>query len=91
MDTSPHSGSLHTLKQVGNRVEKGEILGTISDPFGDQEHQIINKKTGVIIGMSLLPLVNNGDALYHVATFEDVDTVEEQLESFEEDLMLFQS
>ncbi len=88
---APHSGSLRTLKQVGNRVEKGEILGTISDPFGDQEHQIINKKTGVIIGMSLLPLVNNGDALYHVATFEDVDTVEEQLESFEEDLMLFQS
>lgn len=88
---APHSGSLHNIKDLGNRVEKGELLGTISDPFGKQEYQITAKNTGVIIGMTMLPLVSNGDALYHVATFEDVDIVEEQLESFDEDLLLYRS
>jgi len=40
----------------------------------------------LIIGMAMLPLVNNGDALFHIATFEDSQEVEGRVEAFEENL-----
>ena len=37
---------------------------------------------GIIIGKNNLPLVNEGDALFHIACFERIDLVESQLEEF---------
>jgi hypothetical protein len=34
--------------------------------------------------MTLLPLVNNGDALFHIATFEDSQEVEDRVGFFED-------
>ncbi len=34
----------------------------------------------------MIPLVNKGDALFHVATFEDSEAVEDRLESFDDAL-----
>lgn len=81
---SPHSGSLRVRKQLGNRVKKGELLGVISNPFGKEKIELRANKTGIIIGMSVLPLVNNGDALFHVATFEDSQEVEDRVELYDE-------
>ncbi len=61
------SGSMNTKKNVGNKVKAGETLGVISDPFGTEKHFIKAKKDGIIVGMTLIPLVNNGDALFHIA------------------------
>ena len=36
--------------------------------------------------MTMLPLVNKGDAIFHIATFEDSEAVEERLEIFDEAL-----
>lgn len=33
-----------------------------------------------------MPLVNSGDALFHIATFENSKAVEEQVEFFDETL-----
>lgn len=68
---APHSGSLRKRKNIGNHVKKGEVLGVISDPFGVEKYYVKAKRTGVIIGITMLPLVNDGDALFHVATFND--------------------
>lgn len=84
---APHSGSLQILKTLGKQVEKGQILGRISDPFGDHPHDVVALKTGIIVGINLLPLVNTGDALFHVATFDNTDTLEEQLEDYEEEVL----
>lgn len=78
------SGSLLVKKSCGDRIEKGDILGYLSDPFGIEEVKVIAPKTGIIIGMTNLPLVNNGDALFHVATFDDSEAVEESIENFDE-------
>lgn len=61
-------GGLH-ISQVGlgKHVKKGEILGEISNPFGDRKVVIKASEDGVIIGLSTLPLANKGDALFHVA------------------------
>ena len=44
------------------------------------------KKTGIIIGITMMPLVSNGDALFHVATFDNVRAVAEEVMYFDEEL-----
>lgn len=83
---APHSGSMHARKHVGNRVKKGEILGVISDPFGVEKYFVRARKTGIIIGITMMPLVNNGDALFHVATFDDPNAVAERVADYDEEL-----
>lgn len=83
---APHSGILSVKKKIGQRVRKGHVLGIISDPFGREKYEIIARRTGIIIGAATLPLLNKGDAAFHVATFEDATMVEESVDNFEEQL-----
>lgn len=81
---APHSGSLRIKKKLGSLVKKGQILGVISDPFGGNTFHIKAKKDGIIIGIATMPLLNNGDAVFHVATFDDAEQVHETVEFFDE-------
>lgn len=83
---APHSGSLRARRRCGDRVKKDDVLGEISDPYGRDKVKVYATRTGIIIGMTMLPLVNNGDALFHIATFEDSEAVEERLGIFDESL-----
>ena len=83
---APHSGILSVKVNLGERVKKGKVLGIISDPFGQEKHEIIARRTGIVIGMATLPLLNRGEAAFHVATFEDSNVVEEHVDIFEEQL-----
>ncbi len=81
-----HSGILSVKKKIGDRVKKGQVIGVISDPFGHEKFEIQARRTGIIIGAVTLPLLNRGDAVFHIATFEDVNAVEEHVDMFEESL-----
>jgi len=81
---APHSGSVRVLKSNGVRVKKDELLGIISDPFGEHKGEIRTPKPGIIIGRTVLPLANEGDAMFHVATFKDTEVVEEMVGIFED-------
>ena len=83
---APHSGILSAKTKLGERVKKGQVLGMISDPFGKYAHQIIAKRTGIIIGAVTMPLLNRGDAVFHVATFEDATLVEEHVELLDDSI-----
>jgi len=83
---APISGSLHAKKKIGAKVIKDQVLGVISNPFGTEKMYVRAKKTGVIIGITMMPLVSNGDALFHIATFDNARAVAEEVVSFEEDL-----
>lgn len=50
----------------GTKVNKGEVIGTISDPYGNYEYKIKIPETGHIIGMNHAPVVYKGDALVHL-------------------------
>jgi predicted deacylase len=77
---APISGIFLTHKRLGERVVKGDILGVITDPFGNHEHEIPSPYEGIIIGNSILPLANEGDGIYHIATFEeDSELIEDEL------------
>ncbi|HJK85584.1 MAG TPA: succinylglutamate desuccinylase/aspartoacylase family protein [Candidatus Megaira endosymbiont of Stentor roeselii] len=83
---APISGSLQVKKKIGNKVNKDQILRIISNPFGTEKTYVKAKKTGIIIGITMMPLVSNGDALFHVATFDNIRAVAEEVLYFEEEL-----
>mgnify|MGYP001822240187 CR=1 FL=1 len=79
------SGILRAMIPLGGRVKKNTLLGIVADPFGEREIQIIAPFSGIVIGRTNLPLVNEGDALYHIARFEDVKEVEAKVDEFQEE------
>lgn len=80
---APKSGILRANKTLGMRVAKGEFLGAISDPFGEDEEIVKASVEGIIIGRTNIPLVNEGEALFHIARFANSDEVVEQVEEFQ--------
>lgn len=67
---APISGIFITRKKLGERVAAGDKLGFITNPFGDYEYTIESPVSGIIIGNSILPLANEGDGIYHIASFD---------------------
>lgn len=52
---------------LGERVEAGQIVASISDAFGMRPTHVKASETGWVIARSLRPLVNSGDSLVHIA------------------------
>jgi uncharacterized protein len=61
------SGIFHLKVRLGQRVEKKEPLGIISDAFGDINTHVRASDRGIIIGHTQNPLVNQGDGIVHLA------------------------
>lgn len=61
-----HSGMFRAYVSAGQKVEKGVHLGSISDPFGDFEEVHRNPQTGYVLNTNHTPVVNQGDALFHI-------------------------
>jgi uncharacterized protein len=50
----------------GSKVEKGQVIGTISDPYGKYEFKIKIPQCGYVIGLNHAAVVYKGDALLHL-------------------------
>jgi len=81
---APISGILRHIKKAGNRVTKGQVIAIIANSTRTEEYKLKSPLSGIIIGECMLPLVHSGQALYHIATFEQLNLVEEQLENLQE-------
>ena len=64
---APAAGLVAMEAGIGNRVLAGQVLGTISDPFGETEVEIVAPRDGIVIGALTLPVANEGDAVFHLA------------------------
>jgi predicted deacylase len=60
------SGILRLTATLGERVVKGQVLGTIADPFGERTAPVRAVSSGIIVGQVKNPLVHRGDAIVHV-------------------------
>lgn len=80
------SGILRSVKSLGEKVDKDEVMGIISDPFGEEEETVTASAEGIIIGRTNIPLVNEGEALFHIARFKDAGNVLEQVEEFQNEM-----
>ena len=74
------SGFVSNKKEVGDYVETGQILANIKDPFGKVIDSVESTVSGVIIGKQNIPLIHEGEAMYHVAYFRKPDEVVENIE-----------
>ena len=61
-----NAGVLRVTVNNGDAVQKGDILGYICDPFGNEEKKIKAPNSGYIICVNEAPLVNKGDAVFHI-------------------------
>lgn len=68
---APRSGILRLTTRIGAEVEPGQVLGEVSDPFGENAAALRAPARGLVIGQALLPTVHQGDAVLHVASFDD--------------------
>lgn len=75
------SGILRALVPLGDHVKKDELLGIIGSPFGENEHELRAPFNGMIIGRTTIPLVHEGEAVFHIARFEGPKEAAVRLES----------
>jgi predicted deacylase len=80
---APASGIFRGTVSLGAHVKNNELLGTIAEPVSDTESEVRASRGGIVIGRSNLPLVLEGEALFHIAGFEDLREVAEQVEEFQ--------
>jgi len=83
---APISGIFRTPIALGRHVQAQSGMGTIGDPFGEDTVAVLAPADGLVIGRLHLPLVYQGDALFHLARFDETADVEGALEAFEADL-----
>ncbi|MBK1706786.1 succinylglutamate desuccinylase/aspartoacylase family protein [Halochromatium glycolicum] len=79
------SGMLRFARPLGAWVEKGERLATIADPFGNGEEPVTSPAAGIVIGRMNLPLITEGEALFHIARFK-TDAIADAVEHFQNSL-----
>tara|TARA_R110002094_G_scaffold101605_1_gene101551 strand:+ start:92 stop:1132 length:1041 start_codon:yes stop_codon:yes gene_type:complete len=91
---APAGGLLRTFRAEGEIVAEGDVLASVCDPFGAVEVDLVAPEPGILIGRAILPVVNEGDAVFHLArlspaaTEATVDDLAGQLETdplFDED------
>lgn len=80
---APHSGLLRSVSPLGAQVAKGDVLGVIADPFGQNEVEVLASTDGIVIGKTNLPLVHEGDGLFHLARHEGRQVVARWLDEFD--------
>ncbi|MBL7856135.1 MAG: succinylglutamate desuccinylase/aspartoacylase family protein [Cyclobacteriaceae bacterium] len=61
-----HAGLFQSTVKCGQLVQKGEWVGTITDPFGEFKEQVKATETGYVLGLNNIPVINAGDALMHI-------------------------
>jgi predicted deacylase len=79
---APSGGVARIMAELGAWVKKDEPLGRIADPFGEQEQDVIAPFAGLIIGRTNIPLVYEGDAMFHIAHFDRSSGVAARVEEF---------
>jgi predicted deacylase len=79
------SGMLRTIKALGETVKKDEVIAYIDEPLDDESFEITTPFDGIIIGKSEIPLIQEGDAIFHIANFKNLEIADHKIEYFGEE------
>jgi hypothetical protein len=82
------SGTIQTIKNLGDAVQKGEVIARIHEMYENQGFDVLAPFGGIIIGKTQIPLIHEGDAIFHIAAFDDLKIVEERMEPFHHESMM---
>ncbi|MGK0405348.1 MAG: putative deacylase [Oleispira sp.] len=81
------SGFVDNKVQNGDQVAKGQLLAEIGDSFGEVQSEVLAGREGIIIGKQNIPLVQEGDAMFHIAYFKESDDVAGNIEDLADNLL----
>lgn len=74
---APVGGLLRSFRADGDVVATGDVMAAVSDPFGEVEEEIIAPFNGIVVGRAVLPIVNEGDAIFHLARVKSMSKAED--------------
>lgn len=80
------SGILRTMTSLGEVVKKGQTMAIIADPFGEKQEEVTAPVSGMIVGRTNIPLVNAGEAIFHIARLELEDDAIGKIEEFQQEM-----
>ncbi len=60
------AGLFQPTIKCGELIQKNQVVGNLTDPFGEYKEQIKSPSTGYVVGLNNNPVVNAGDALIHI-------------------------
>jgi predicted deacylase len=86
---APVSGFVEPLKDINRSflVKKDEILAFIHDPFLIKPSQpVLAPFDGILIGITNLPVVNEGDAIYNIASTKRLKHMAAYIDELREEL-----
>lgn len=63
-----HSGMFKSSVAINSFVEKGDVLGNITDPYGNFNHFVKAPNNGYIFNVNESPIIYQGDAIFHIST-----------------------
>lgn len=63
-----HSGMFKASATLNSWVEKNDLIGNITDPYGKFNHFVKAEYSGYIFNINQSPIVYQGDALFHIST-----------------------
>lgn len=80
------SGILRSIVPLGTLVNKGDILAYINDPLGEIETEVISSVSGIVIGKTNIPLVYEGEGVFHIAKYPEAEEISNYIESYHDEL-----
>ena len=80
------SGILRALVAIGTKVQEGDLLAYINNPLGENNEELTSPIAGIVIGKTNLPLVFAGEALFNIASYEEIDQVAENIDAYNDEL-----
>lgn len=85
---APISGVMQPLREIAVSVKKNEKIAMIHDPFLiGSTHHVTAPFDGIIIGRATMPLVNEGDAMFNIASIKRLRSVNAHIEAIVEEII----
>lgn len=81
-----HDGIARYYVGLGQTVKPGDTLAHIYSPYSDFEVAVEASFAGIVIGRNNLPLVNEGEALFHIAEVSSLDEAEKTLDAINDEV-----
>lgn len=84
---APRGGVTHRIRKSGDIVYRGDVLATVSGLFGEDAQELTANVDGIVIGHATLPVVNQGDAVFHIAQLEHPERAGQRIGTITEAIM----
>ncbi|GAA4004275.1 succinylglutamate desuccinylase/aspartoacylase family protein [Hymenobacter fastidiosus] len=67
------AGLFRSHVQNGDFLAKGQVYGSVADPYGEGAVRLEAPVSGYVIGLNHMPVVNQGDALLHMGLVDEAE------------------